>query len=400
MVIRANFKEALRSLFSSKQRSILALIGIIIGIGSVIGMVSIGGIVQLETMKQFRDMGVDVVTIRKGSEAGPTGHSGGMDSGFSLADVADLPLSVASFVEVAPFSQGGSDFTAKEKKEYLSVFGVTASFFSINRLKIASGRAVTDLDRHTPFCVIGSETADLLRQTGRKELIGSEIKLATHIFTIAGVMASVPGGGSMRPPNLNKAVLIHATTASRAYPASKVTSIIARVRQGTDVRALKGQIHAYFSARDKRLNVEVQTAEELIESMEKQMRLFTLLLGAIGSIALIVGGVGVMNVMLVSVSERRKEIGIRRALGAHREDVQVQFIIESVVLCLAGGLIGILMGIAISYLFAYFTGWQFMLSVNAVMLGIGVSSAVGVFFGYYPARQASRLDPITALRGE
>jgi putative ABC transport system permease protein len=213
-------------------------------------------------------------------------------------------------------------------------------------------------------------------------------------------MAPVPDGGGMRPPNLNKAVLIHATTASRAYPDSKITSIIGRVRPGTGTPLLKQQVQAYFSARDKRRNVEVQTAEELIANMEKQMRLFTLLLGAIGSIALIVGGVGVMNVMLVSVSERRKEIGIRRALGAHREDVQTQFIIESVVLCLTGGLIGILIGVVISFLFAHFTKWEFMLSMNAVMLGIGVSSAVGVFFGYYPARQASRLDPITALRGE
>ncbi len=401
MVIKANFREALRSLFSSKQRSLLALIGIVIGIGSVIGMVSIGGIVQSEAMRQFRDMGVEVVTIRKGfgRGEGPAAMAGA-DTGFRLEDATSLPLSIPSLAEVAPFSEGGSRFTVKGKEEYVNIFGVTASFFSINRLKIASGRAVTDLDRYSPFCVIGSEMADKLKTADRSRIIGTEIKLGDNIFTIAGLMAPVPDGGGMRPPNLNKAVLIHATTASRAYPNNKITSIIARVRPGAGTTMLKQQVQAYFAARDRRRNVEVQTAEELIENMEKQMRLFTLLLGAIGSIALIVGGVGVMNVMLVSVTERRKEIGIRRALGAHREDVQMQFIIESVVLCLTGGLVGILIGVVISYLFAYFTKWEFMLSMNAVMLGIGVSSAVGVFFGYYPARQASRLDPIMALRGE
>lgn len=126
--------------------------------------------------------------------------------------------------------------------------------------------------------------------------------------------------------------------------------------------------------------------------------ILSLLLGAIGSIALIVGGIGVMNVMLISVTERRKEIGIRRALGAQQSDIQSQFIIESVMLCLVGGLIGIILGTFVSYLFAYFTKWEFVVSYMAIILGFGVATAVGVFFGYYPARTASRMDPIKALR--
>jgi len=132
--------------------------------------------------------------------------------------------------------------------------------------------------------------------------------------------------------------------------------------------------------------------------MKKQMQLFSLLLGAIGSIALIVGGIGVMNVMLISVTERRREIGLRRALGAQQKDIQTQFIIESVTLCLFGGILGILLGIIVSFIFALISKWEFLISYGSIALGFGVSAAVGIFFGYYPARTASRLDPIRALR--
>lgn len=400
MIVKANFTEALRSLVSSKQRSLLALIGIVIGIGSVIGMVSIGNVVQVQALKQFRDMGVDVITIRKSFGGGGGPGPAVPEGDFRLSDIAELPAHVPAILQVAPYATGGGQFSAKGKKEYLTLLGVTESFFGLNKLKVVRGRQLTDLDVYSPFCVIGEETAQILRQGGVPDAIGGQVKLDGAIFTIVGVLANVPEGGGMRPPGLNRGIIIHVTTASRVSPGSKINAVLGRTQEKTDAGRLKQQVQAYFSSRVKNLNTEVATAEELIASMEKQMKLFTLLLGAIGSIALIVGGVGVMNVMLVSVSERRKEIGIRRALGAQREDIQTQFIIESIVLCLTGGFIGIILGILISYAFAYFTKWDFMISYGAVLIGIAVSTTVGVFFGFYPARQAAHLDPITALRGE
>ncbi|NCA91299.1 MAG: FtsX-like permease family protein, partial [Gammaproteobacteria bacterium] len=158
------------------------------------------------------------------------------------------------------------------------------------------------------------------------------------------------------------------------------------------------QAQAYFQAR--RQPVRARSPEEIIAQMEKQMRMFTLLAGAIGSISLIVGGIGVMNVMLVSVTERRREIGVRRALGARQGDIQQQFLVESVILSLLGGLFGILLGVGASWLTAYLAYWKFLLSLDAILLGVGVASAVGIFFGFYPARQAARLDPIQALRAD
>ena len=157
-------------------------------------------------------------------------------------------------------------------------------------------------------------------------------------------------------------------------------------------------VQAYFRRVAPNLEVRVRSAKELIASMQRQTQLFALLLGAIGSISLIVGGIGVMNVMLVSVTERRKEIGIRRALGAKRGDIQLQFLIESLVLSLLGGVFGMGLGIGVAYGACQYGNWEFFVSTMALLLGVGVSSGVGLFFGFYPARQAARLDPITALR--
>jgi len=175
---------------------------------------------------------------------------------------------------------------------------------------------------------------------------------------------------------------------------------MARKTPGADHKAATEQIQAYFKQNIRGIRMEVRSAEELIQQMQKQMRLFTLLLGAIGSISLIVGGVGVMNVMLVSVSERKKEIGIRRALGARQGDIQGQFLMEAVTLCLVGGLLGAALGVGASRVIAHFAKWQFMVAYSAMLIGILVAAVVGIFFGFYPARQAAKLNPINALRTE
>ena len=173
-----------------------------------------------------------------------------------------------------------------------------------------------------------------------------------------------------------------------------------RVSNGVTNQAARDQVLNYFRSKTKSSSVKVTSPEEIIAQMEKQMQMFTLLLGAIGSISLIVGGVGVMNVMLVSVTERRREIGIRRALGAKRGDIRGQFLIESIILSLIGGFFGIIFGVGASRVISYFAHWHFALSIGAILLGVGVSNAVGIFFGYYPARQASLLDPIVALKSD
>ena len=188
------------------------------------------------------------------------------------------------------------------------------------------------------------------------------------------------------------------SNALRAFPNPDINTVMARVDSRVPIIRIKADIQEFFQKKARGMQVEVASAEEMIDRMKQQMQMFSLLLGAIGSISLLVGGIGVMNVMLISVSERRSEIGLRRALGAQQSDIQSQFLIEAILLCLAGGLIGIILGVGISYLFSYFCKWQFITSYFSIALGFGVSTAVGLFCGFYPARTAARLDPIKALK--
>jgi putative ABC transport system permease protein len=315
MIIKANVKEALKSLITAKQRTILALIGIVIGIGSVIGMVSIGTIVQNEALKQFRDMGIDIVSVTKDYE------DQGSNKGFNIDDIYNLPDYSPLVKKVAPYIISSAQYSYAGKDLYIELMGVDESFFDLNKIYVREGRLLSDLDRNRFFCVIGTETADMLRKAGIKKLIGGHFLFGERIYTVVGILKNLPEGGGMRPSGINRSAITHISTAMRAFTTNDITTFMARVNT-QDSKTVKAVIENYFSKKARGLRVRVRTAEELIAQMQKQMQLSTLLLGAIGSIALIVGGIGVMNVMLISVTERRKEIGIRRALGAQSNDIE------------------------------------------------------------------------------
>lgn len=390
MILKASVSEAMRSLTSAKQRTLLALIGIVIGIGSVIGMVSIGNIVRNEALRQFMEMGVDIVSV----QADPSEKAA--RKGFALNDILDLPATVSDFTVVTPYIESQNETWLSGKREHITWFGVTEAFFPLNNIRMKEGRFISDLDIRRYFCVVSSETAQKIGHPGESP-IGTHIAYGTRVFTVVGVLESI-SQGAMRPYGLNEGVIVHITTALHAFSYPEIRNFLARVREKGNTVLLRKELEDYFAHREVGMRQRVRTAEELITSMQKQMQLFSILLGAVGSISLIVGGIGVMNVMLISVSERRREIGLRRALGAKRRDIQTQFLIESVALCLFGGIFGILLGVGVSYIFAHFSHWQFLVSGPAILLGFGVATTVGVFFGFYPARSAARLDPIKALR--
>ncbi|MEI8354744.1 MAG: ABC transporter permease [Deltaproteobacteria bacterium] len=404
MIIRANIKEALKSLMSAKQRTLLALIGIVIGIGSVIAMVSVGHIVQVESLRQFKEMGTDLISIEKddGSDSSSPGIGGARatKSSIKLADVLGMTAGCSAITVVAPSvnvsgqaSYGGKNIPNSR------LMGVTESFRDINKLRISQGGFISDLDAQSQFCVIGSNVATAIRKQGCGNIIGEKLKVGEKVYTIVGVTENVPESG-MRNFSPNDALCVHISTALRSSKGSGISNIIARVSAGTTNNIAREQVMAYFKSKNSTLSLKVSSPEEIIAQMEKQMRMITLLMGAVGSISLIVGGVGVMNVMLVSVSERRREIGIRRALGAKRGDISGQFLIESVILSMMGGTLGILLGVGASYLVSLFAHWNFLFSFKAILLGVGVSNVVGIFSGYYPARQASMMDPIVALKSD
>ncbi len=394
MMIKTNIREAVRSLSSSKQRTILALIGIVIGIGSVIAMISIGRIVQEEALRQFKEMGTDIVTIRR--DAGV--DSKVKDVILDLKEAMTIPVNCPSILEVAPMLiHGGEVSYAGKKLSAATIIGVTEKFTELNKLKVIKGRFLSDLDQFGHFCVLGSGAYEKIQGLLKEDCIGAKIKTNNQIFTIIGVLDKAPPS-SMRPFDPNDTFFFHISTVMRMKNNYDVPMIIARVSSTVSHKAAQKEVSDYFLSHTRITGISVQSPEDIIAQMEKQMRMFTLLLGAIGSISLIVGGVGVMNVMLVSVTERRKEIGIRRALGARQMDIRGQFLIEAMILSMIGGLLGIILGVGGSFIAAIIAKWHFTISYAAILMGFGVSSVIGIFFGYYPASQASRLDPIIALR--
>ena len=396
MVIRARavVAEAAGSLSASMQRSVLALLGIVIGIASVIAMISVGTIVKDEAARQFRELGTDILTVKNLSRPTPRGAA----ATIALADavgLASLPAIAAS----APYIVSrGQAIIAGKAAARATVVGVTAVYSDVAGVRLGEGRFISDLDHRRHYCVIGVDIAAAMRAAGAGPLLGKPLRIDDVVYTVVGVLRSARRISREFPAG--RAVIVPITTAQRVSGISGVRSITARMSPNVHYLAAMAEVHAYFRRKSRDLAVRVDSPEKLIEGMTRQMRLFTLLLGTVGGISLLVGGIGVMNVMLSSVTERRLEIGIRRALGARRRDIQWQFLIESLILALLGGIFGTALGAGAVWTICQFTGWTFMVPAFAVALGAGVACAVGVFFGFYPARAAARLDPITALRGK
>ena len=389
---RANLAEACSSLLMARYRTALALIGIAIGVASVSAMISAGTIVRTEAARQFQELGTDIVTVRLRAHKRGAGRVS-----VGLADAEGI-VALPSIRRTAPYTIASSHIVLGGTETALArVAGATRAFAELGRLDLAEGRFVSRLDGGRYFCTLGADLADALRQARGGRVVGEAVRIGGTVFTVIGALRRA--GVGQRPFNVNETVFIPIETAARVTPAETLRDILARMSADTHYRQATRELQAWFDERVPAASVQVRSAEELIEQMHRQMRLYTLLLAAIGGISLLVGGIGVMNVMLSAVTERRKEIGIRRALGARRWDIQGQFLAESVILSLGGGGVGVLLGIGATYGICRFTGWEFALSWGGTALGALVSGGAGIFFGLYPAYQAAKLDPVTALQG-
>ena len=394
-MITTYIHEASRHLYATKQRTLLALIGIVIGISTVIALVSIGIIFSEEFLRHYLESGTYVISIAKNSR-----DEGSKLAEISLQDALALPQQIKEIISVVPVVDSHAYYRFRGENGGINLLGVTGTTFQeLHRLTLKTGRFISKLDRDQNYAVLGWALVNYREETFKGNLIGSRININDQFYTIIGVLEKAPVS-LVTPYSVNWVIIVPITSAQRLLGQTNIDSITAKMQPGVNYKRVTKAIEQYFARRVKGLVVEVEIGENWIKQEKQQARMLTLLLAAIGGMAILVSGVGIMNVMLTSIMERRQEIGILRAIGAKQRDIRWQFLTEALILSLVGGILGTGLGIGIAYVVAWSNDWQFILSINAILLGVGVASSVGIFFGFYPAYKAAKLDPITALRSD
>lgn len=394
---------ALEGLTANKMRAMLTMLGIIIGVSAVITMLALASGARASMMGNIQQLGTNVLMVMSGqSQRG--GIRGGMGSQQSLTlDDAESILERCPSVEmVAPETGGNAQVKYRNQNTNTTILGSTPEYLSVRNYSVKEGRFFTGREVRSAqkVAVLGATTAtDLF---GEVPPIGKDIRIKGMRFTVIGVMA-VKGSGGFGDPD--DQIFVPVTTAMRrVFGLEYVRMISVQARSMEQMEQATTEVSELLRKRHRKAVDEddftIRSQAEFMDMANQASQIFTLLLGGIASVSLLVGGIGIMNIMLVSVTERTREIGIRMALGARRRDIQAQFLVEAMVLSLCGGSIGIILGMLGSLAVAKISGWNTTVSVSSVVLAFGFSALVGIFFGFYPARKASALDPIDALRYE
>ena len=396
-------KMAVKTLTANKLRSVLTMLGIVIGNASVIAMVGIGQGAQKLASEQFESLGPNVLFVSPGN---PEARSRVFDvpKTLVLEDAKAIATQVPSIKEVAPQRQSQMTIVYKNLNTSAAVVGTTPEFLSVRSFDMAKGRFLSEQDvkRDTQVVALGSDLAN--RFFGDRDPIGQQIRLQGTSFQVIGVLQAK---GSFLGSNQDNTAYIPITThayrlTGRTSPYGLDVSVISISAKGeTNIRAAQFQITNLLRLRHKIVDsddFQVQTQKDVLTIVDTITGGLTAMLAAIAGISLLVGGIGIMNIMLVSVTERTQEIGLRKAIGASRQDILIQFMIEAVILSAAGGLLGTTLGVGGILAVGAVTPLKASVSPLAIALAVGVSGGIGLFFGVVPARQAAKLDPIVALR--
>ena len=402
MRFRSTIIIALRALRRNKLRSILTALGIIIGGGAVIAMVSIGNGAKSQVEEQVASLGQNVVTVFSGSFTGG-GARGGWGSAPTLTveDALAISAEVSNIVGVSPEVRDRNQILANGLNWNTQVLGESPEYPEIRSWPIANGAMFTDQDVRSvgKVAIIGKTVADQLFP--EEDAVGQTIRIRNIPFKIVGQLAAK--GFNLFGQDQDDVVIVPYTShMKRLSRRTNVSSIMVQAVSPEAIERVQKEITDLLTQRrnGKEPDFTVRTQLELAQTATATTRTMTIFLGITAGISLIVGGIGIMNIMMVSVTERTREIGIRLAVGAHGRDVLLQFLIEAVILSSMGGVIGIIVGVVSSQLVSYFLHWPVLVSSFWAIASFAVSAAVGMFFGFYPARQAAQLDPIDALRYE
>ena len=405
-----NTRNAARALHVNMLRSSLTMLGIIIGVGAVIAMVAVGSGAQERVAEQIQSLGTNLVLVRSSSTS-IQGVRGGAGTRVTLTDEDAMAIQneIAAVQAAAPTRGGTHQVIHGNLNWGTSVTGVTPEWFEVKDWPVTDGRPIT-LEDHkaaAKVVVLGQTVASKL--FGADNPIGATIRISRVPFTVVGVL-DVKGQNPWGQDQ-DDVVMVPLSTARRKLfgripgQARAVWVITVKLRQGEDRAEVEGQIRDLLRQRhrlqpDSEDDFDLRNPYDAIQAQETASHTMAYLLAAIASVSLLVGGIGIMNIMLISVTERTREIGLRMAVGARRRDILTQFLIEAVTLSLVGGVLGIAVGLGGSHAISYFAEWRTLIALDAVLVAFGFAAAVGILFGLYPARKAARLDPVEALRYE
>lgn len=405
MKLGQTFRISIRALRRNKMRSLLTMLGIIIGVGAVIAMVGIGNGARGQVEAQIASLGKNMILIFSGSMTSGGARSGWGGSGtLKVEDAMAILREVPGVVAVSPEVRSGAQIAYGNQNWGTSLTGAGEHYFDMREWQFTSGTSFSEQDVRSAakVGVIGQTAATQL--FGQEDPVGKIVRVKNVPFLVTGLLR--PKGLSVMGRDQDDTFTVPYTTAMKRLTGDTKLSMISVQTANDDVMsqveqqitALLRQRHQITGMRDD--DFTVRTQQEIAEMATATSKVLTMLLGSIAGVSLIVGGIGIMNIMLVSVTERTREIGIRMAVGAHGADIMLQFLIEAVTLSTLGGVIGIILGVGTSQLLSTFAGWATQISPVAILLSFGFSGAIGIFFGLYPASKAAALDPIDALRYE
>jgi putative ABC transport system permease protein len=405
MRLASTFNIAFRALRRNKMRSVLTALGIIIGVAAVIAMVGIGNGAKAQVEAQIASLGQNVILIFSGSTTASGIRTGWGSAGtLKIEDAEAIRREVPGVTALSEEVVSNTQVAAGNQNWFTRIYGESADYFDLRQWPLADGAPFTpqDVRSANKVCVIGRTTATQVY--GNDDAIGQILRIKNVPFVVTGVLT--PRGLSAQGVDQDDIVVMPYTSAmKRVSGGTTLRNINVQVGDAHQIEAVQQQIisllrqrHNIRPGRDDDFTVRNQ--QEIADAATATSRVMTLLLGAIAGVSLVVGGIGIMNIMLVSVTERTREIGVRLAVGAHSRDILTQFLIEAVLLSSVGGVIGIVFGIGASKILSIYANWPTLISMSSIAIAFLFSAAVGVFFGFYPAREAARLDPIEALRYE
>lgn len=400
-------KEAIGTLTVNKLRTGLATLGIVIGIGSVIALISLGESTKQAIQSQIQSLGANLLTINPGAQrTGAVHGASGGGTSLTLDDANAIKNSpqVTTIQSVSPEFSRRTQITTGKNNTNTQVIGATPAYLAVHKVSIASGSFISerDVSSYTKVAVLGPQVATDLFGEGATP-IGQTVRISGQMFTVIGISESKGGTGFM---NQDDVIWVPLTVAQKQLFGTDYLSSIALEAKSPEVMiTAQNEVGYLLLARHKlkdpsSADFSIFSQQDILNTVSSTTGIFTALLSGIAAISLLVGGIGIMNIMLVTVTERTREIGLRKALGAKKQIITTQFLIEAMILTFSGGVIGMILGILVYYIIARFASLPFVLSLQAIVLATAVSVGIGILFGWYPARRAANLQPIEALRYE